>query len=313
MKQIILFSLLFLLSCENELDLKNDKFDVTIKPVSETSVFLEFNVSSGLFTVHQSKQCDTKNWNPVTNYEYIIDSNEAPYLSFLYESPNGTLSRCITKKFSLLIKEQPKTFDWLNLNNWSFIDKDNWDADNDGNKENDENFNVENNTLKIKSRGSDLWNNTHQFVSMYLDLNQDFDFAIKINSMNDTDKWAKLGMIVGNDLIDFSDGSLVNCMQTNKQRMSLQYSKSSNGSINQNKQSGNSNKPKYLRMIKNGDVISCYYKENFEDLWIEFSGSPVTRNFNSNFQFGIWQTSHSNSKTLESEITEFYDILNILN
>lgn len=314
MKQIILLSLLFLFSCENELDLKNDKFDVTIKPISESSVYLEFNVTKGLFTVNQSKKCDRNNWNPITNYEYIVDPNGLKFLSFLYESPNGTLSRCITKRFSLLKKNQPKSFDWLNLNNWNFIDKDNWDADSDGNKQNDINFSVINNTLQIKSRGSDLWNNTHQFVAMYLDLNQDFDFAIKINTMSDnTNKWAKLGLIIANDLNDLSDGSIVSCMQTTNEKMSLQYSNTNNGSVNQNKQSGNSNKPKYLRMIKDGNSVSCYYKENMEDLWIEFNGSPISRNFNSNFQFGIWQTSHNNSKTLESEITEFYDILNILN
>ncbi len=205
------------------------------------------------------------------------------------------------------------SFDEDSVANWECVDRDNWDADNSGSTTDDceTSFAIGGGQLTITSRGADVWSTTHQFNGFYKrDLTGDFDFSVQIVSFNTSPNgWAKFGFYMANDTNDLGAGGYVMCAQTIANRVALQYSVNADANINGNRQDGTNSMPKYLRMKKEGNNITCFYKENISDDWTAHSGGVYDNaSVAGVFDVGLIATSHNPSSELIVVMDDFMDL-----
>jgi hypothetical protein len=205
------------------------------------------------------------------------------------------------------------SFDEDSFASWECVDKDNWDADGSGSTTDDCNssFTIGGGQLTITSRGADVWGTTHEFNGFYKrDLTGDFDFSVQIVSFNTSpNAWAKFGFFMANDADDFNQGGYVMCAQTISNRVTFQRSSAGNGVINQSGSDSNNSTPKFLRLKKDGNIISCFFKENVGDTWSLHSQSPyVNSSVASVFDVGLIATSHNTSSELVVVMDDFEDL-----
>jgi len=225
---------------------------------------------------------------------------------------NKNLFRSVPNSFDSGTPEAVKnndSFDDEISNSWSCIDTDNFDLNGNGDPGDDcdEAFSASDGKLSAKARGADIWGTTHQFQALYLQGESgDFDYSIKIESMQSTpNAWAKLGLFIANDISDLSMGGYVMCAQTVSNRVTMQHAVNDDQVINGNGTEGTNTTPKWLRLKKVGNDISCFYKEALTDSWTQHSIGTLTKAYAANFDVGIVLTSHNSAATLEVIYDDF--------
>lgn len=237
---------------------------------------------------------------PVSSTELNLFENYT--LSLISLNAKGEERVTYTKNFRLEVDDD---FNTLTLKNfWDVVDRDNYvqaPADNLAA------YNA--GQLILKGRGSDMWNNTHEFVGLYLnDLKNDFDVYVKLSGLNHTDGSQKAGFTIANNIEDFSESGVVSCLQTYDFDLQLVFSSGDTDNLDTPIYSGNTNLPKYIRMKKVGNEISCYYKELESEAWTLMNGTPIIRNFDASFDLSIMGFSHNTGQTGIFTFDEFKEV-----
>ncbi len=152
--------------------------------------------------------------------------------------------------------------------------------------------------LTLKSRGVDIWESTNHFSAIARDdINGSFDVSVLVSSQTNTDPWAKAGIMAANDITNLSSGGFVIIAVTPQQGVTLQWSGSAAGELNQSATTFNSVvAPVYVRLVKNGTQFTGYYKSNLGDAWTQvgWAVTPVATGTDS--EIGLFMTSHDNGE-----------------
>ncbi len=120
-------------------------------------------------------------------------------------------------------------------------------------------------TITIEGGGADIWNQADEFHYYYEELAGDFDVTVRVDSITDTDAWARAGIMVRQTLNDDAEHAMVR--KTPGNETSFQW-RSDNGTAaksttsdegeGESELSGGTMVADWLRLTRSGDTVSAY-------------------------------------------------------
>lgn len=161
------------------------------------------------------------------------------------------------------------------------------------------------NDLGIDVAGSDIWTSQDQYAAYYLDdISGDFEVVVKIISQENTDGWAKAGIMVRNDITgDAESPGYCIVAVTPSNGYAFQWDNNHNGMLDKNTNEDYRHYPCWLRLVKTGQVFSAYFKESESGTWDHIETETI--NSAATVQdVGLFVTSHN---TWNSCLVEFQD------
>ncbi len=155
----------------------------------------------------------------------------------------------------------------------------------------------------ISGSGDDIWEQDDLFQFAYIKVKGDCSISARVNSVQNTDKWAKAGVMIRSTLD--SSSVFADCVITPLNGGVFQwrdehkeYAKTTNG-INSMKV------PIYLKVLRQKNNFSAYYSKNGAD-WVQI-GDAVSIKTNKSVYLGLVVSSHSP----EMLCTATFDNINI--
>lgn len=154
--------------------------------------------------------------------------------------------------------------------------------------------------LTLTGRGKDVWLVDNQYMAVYReDIKGDFDVSVDVGSLTNTDSWAKAGIMIANDYLDFTKGGCFAVLVSGTAGVKVQYD--SGGVVGQydwpegNGVAGAA--PVSLRVARKGGVFYGYWKKKKSDPWILIRTGVPAGVTAANSQIGLFMTSHNVNST----------------
>lgn len=170
-------------------------------------------------------------------FVYDPGKNYFPHDSFQYTISDGhNLSSEATVNINILSRNDPR-FPWLSQD----IGKPSLAGA----------LSISGSTMVIKAGGDDIWNNRDNFHYSYQNVKGDFEISTRVLSLDNTDQWAKAGIMARRSLTDISENIFL-CV-TSQNGLSLQgRAEKGNGSDNINRTEG-IKAPYWVKLVRKGD------------------------------------------------------------
>lgn len=142
-------------------------------------------------------------------------------------------------------------------------------------------------TFSVSGSGSDIWNTADEFRYVYQTLSGDGEIVAEVNSLTNTNGWAKAGVMFRETL----DSGSINAamLVTPSKGVSFQKRTTTSGTSSYTGVSGQT-APKWLKMKRVGNVFSAYYSAD-GTTWTQ-AGSSTTISMASSVYVGLCVTSH---------------------
>lgn len=145
----------------------------------------------------------------------------------------------------------------------------------------------------VNASGDDIWGVDDEFHFVYWQMNDDVEIIAKINSISDTDDWAKSGVMIRESLTDDSKHAFMlvtpdegTAFQRRIQDKKNSYHTGSSGAV-----------PVWLKLVRIGNTFTGYRsKDSLE--WIEVGTENI--NMEADTYAGIALTSHDDRKLCTS-------------
>ncbi|MCH6256093.1 LamG domain-containing protein [Puniceicoccaceae bacterium K14] len=161
-------------------------------------------------------------------------------------------------------------------------------------------------TYTVDASGSDIWNAADEFHFTYESLSGDGEIIARVVSVENTNKWAKAGVMIRETLE--TDAKEVMMLQRPDNQVNLQWRQAKGGSSASAGLQGGTSSVKYLRLKRSGDEFTGYYStSSASGPWTQL-GSTQTIDMNTVAFVGLATTSH-NDGTL---CTAVYDNVSIV-
>ncbi len=161
-------------------------------------------------------------------------------------------------------------------------------------------------TSLISGGGSDIWGGSDEFHYQYHEQDGDFDVRLKLHSLENTNGWAKAGLMVREDLDDDSQHAMMVVSPGNG--YSFQYRDSEGGSSSNGGKEGSASYPSWVRLVRNGDTVTGYWSANGTS-WNQVGshtfpsgGGKFSTN---NVHLGIAITSHNSGTLCTAEVSDY--------
>ena len=146
-----------------------------------------------------------------------------------------------------------------------------------------------------KGRGTDIWNKSDKFRYAYRDANGSYTIIARVTSVQNTDLWAKAGVM-------FHDGTAANAkfamvVQMPNNEVAFQWRSSTGGSAAWNgARVGGTSSVKWVKLVKNGNAFTGYYATTSaapaSNEWVQI-GSPQTISMSTAAKVGLAVTAHN--------------------
>ena len=135
---------------------------------------------------------------------------------------------------------------------------------------------VENGTeLTIEGEGTDVWSSNDEFYIVYDTLEGNFSVEVKLNSQEDTDQYAKAGILVRNAIATQSNNGYCVIAELPQYGWQFLYDNDSNGYLESSYSAGTTTYPCYLKLTKLGTSFTGYYSLNGLN-WIEVGNATLS-------------------------------------
>ncbi|HOW67556.1 MAG TPA: PA14 domain-containing protein [Candidatus Paceibacterota bacterium] len=162
--------------------------------------------------------------------------------------------------------------------------------------------------------GADIWGNSDQFVFTYKQVTGNFDYVVKLESLDNSDPWAKAGLMARATL-DAGSRHVINAGTpgAGNNLLTMQYRDTTGGASSdsptvQIKPPSFQYPNAWLRMQRIGSVFYCYYSPNGVD-WIQHnkkdSATSTEGAMPDTLYVGLAVCSHSTTKTTKAIMTGF--------
>ncbi len=136
-------------------------------------------------------------------------------------------------------------------------------------------FGVANDTLYIDGNGADTWTTSDQFAAVFQTVTGDFNATAKINYQENTNAWAKAGLMIRNDIRSpGSSPGYVFMVITPGNDFAWQRDSDDDGYLDTNTGGGTTTYPAYVRVIKSGTSFSGYYSTDGQS-WTLLSTATI--------------------------------------
>ena len=145
-----------------------------------------------------------------------------------------------------------------------------------------------NNTFTLTGSGADIWGTSDSFRFVYQPLTGDGQIIARVSSLQNTNAWAKSGVMIRETLAANSAHALVDIMQASGSEFARRLSA---GATTSTSTLSNIAVPYWVRLIRSGNVFSGYVSA---DGLTWFPSGTATINMSSSVYIGLAVTSHDN-------------------
>jgi hypothetical protein len=150
-------------------------------------------------------------------------------------------------------------------------------------------------TIQVSGGGSDIWNASDQFNYDYQTNTTDVTIIAHVDSMTNTDVWAKTGLMFRNSAT--AGAAFVGVYQNPSTAVELQWRDTDNNQANYNSQLSPTGSANWLKLVKSGTTFTAYYATTVGTPsaanWV-LIGTHTTTFTHSTYLGGMAVTAHNN-------------------
>jgi type IV pilus assembly protein PilY1 len=196
----------------------------------------------------------------------------------------------------------------FNDNSWKYYDLDA--------KNNTPSQYILNSDEYLNAAGADVWTANDEFVDYYQNnLSGDWDVVVKVVSQENTNSWAKAGLMVKNNLrysASDSNGTTGYCMVavTPGNGYVFQWDSDANKYLDSTTTAGTTTYPVWLRLKKVGTTFTGYYSHSSNNPplvneWTQIASRTIA-SANNTQDIGLFVTGHNTADFCEVRFSKFY-------
>ena len=142
----------------------------------------------------------------------------------------------------------------------------------------------------INGSGADTWHQADGFYYVFQPLNGDGSLAAEILNLQNTDEWAKSGVMIRESTNAGSVFALAS-LRADGQAQSI-WRSALGAEAAASALVGGTGFPKWVKIARAGNSFSAYYKVNAGDTWTQLS-APLTITMSPNVQIGLFVCAHN--------------------
>ncbi|QUQ67394.1 alpha-galactosidase [Kutzneria sp. CA-103260] len=160
--------------------------------------------------------------------------------------------------------------------------------------------------LGIQAQGADLWNTTNEYGSMYLPGKEHdgSETVVRIDSQDNSNVWAKAGIMVRNDIGDANGGKgFVILAETPGNGFLLDWDSDGDGLLDQQASVASAVYPAWLKLVRSGTTFSGYYSVDGTN-WT-LVGTGTVPSAAATQDVGVYAISHAPGTTAEVDFDAF--------
>ncbi|WP_415383215.1 hypothetical protein [Halosimplex sp. TS25] len=155
-------------------------------------------------------------------------------------------------------------------------------------------------TITIEGAGYDIWNARDEFHYYYTEVDGDFDVSVRVDSLEDTDDWARAGLMVRQTLNDDAEHAMIR--KTPGNDTSFQWrsddgnqaeSTTSDDGSGEAEVSGGTMTATWQRLVRSDDTIEAYGSTDGENWTLIADISPGEIDFAGSAYVGLAVCSHN--------------------
>lgn len=154
---------------------------------------------------------------------------------------------------------------------------------------------------EITASGYDIWRDFDQFHFMHKRLSGNFQISAKVNYLENTNDWAKVGVMIRSSLDDGARHAMMHIIPGGRWSFQRRFGDGQDASNIKSPTNSGITTPYWVRLNKQGNVISAFHSENGSS-W-ELVGSE-TFSLPSSVYVGLAVTSHDNSEIITTRLSD---------
>jgi hypothetical protein len=141
----------------------------------------------------------------------------------------------------------------------------------------------------ISGSGADVWHTADGFYYVFQPLNGDGSLTAEILNLQNTDEWAKGGVMIRESTNGSSVFALAS-LRADGQAQSI-WRTATGAEAAASTLVGGTGFPKWVKIVRTGNSFSAYFRVNVGDAWAQL-GTPLTINMSPNAQIGLFVCAH---------------------
>ncbi|WP_049895508.1 DUF1349 domain-containing protein [Halopiger xanaduensis] len=164
-------------------------------------------------------------------------------------------------------------------------------------------------TITIEGAGYDIWNARDEFHYYYTEVDGDFDVTVRIDSLENTDDWARAGLMVRQTLNDDAEHAMIR--KTPGNETSFQWrsddgndaESTTSGGTGEAETSGGTMQATWQRLVRSGDTIEAYGSTDGSNWTLIADISPGEIDFAGSAYVGLAVCSHNEGTLTTAEFS----------
>jgi hypothetical protein len=141
----------------------------------------------------------------------------------------------------------------------------------------------------ISGSGADIWHTADGFYYVFQPLNGDGSLTAEILNLQNTDEWAKGGVMIRESTNASSVFALAS-LRADGQSQSI-WRTATGAEASASALVGGTGFPKWVKIVRTGNSFSAYFRVNVGDAWAQL-GAPLTITMSPNAQIGLFVCAH---------------------
>lgn len=152
----------------------------------------------------------------------------------------------------------------------------------------------------VEGAGADIWGIADAFHFVHRERTGDLDLRARVNGLEDTDPWAKAGLMAREGLA--ADAPNVFALVTPSGNLRFQ-ARTGAGSGTTTRGSVTVEPPVWLRLVRSGGAYTPYYRTD-DTGWSEFASYDANNGMTTTSRVGLAVTSHNNGQLATAEFEQ---------
>jgi hypothetical protein len=158
----------------------------------------------------------------------------------------------------------------------------------------------------VTGSGADVWGSADEFHYLSREVVGDFDFSARVTFADDLDKWTKGGLMMRDGLSAHARHAFV--IQTPRTERGVAFQRRPvTGGSSLHTAGPATAPPGFLRLVREGDVVTAYHKVGPDDPWVQI-GTQTFTSLPGTVRIGFAVSSHVDG----SLATAYFDNLTLV-
>jgi len=145
-------------------------------------------------------------------------------------------------------------------------------------------------TFTINGSGADIWHTADGFYFVFQPLNGDGSLTAEVQNLQNTDEWAKGGVMIRESTNAGSVFALAS-LRADGQAQSI-WRNATGAEAQASALVGGTGYPKWVKIVRSGNNFTMYFKVNAGDDWAQL-GAPQTISMSPNVLIGLFVCAHN--------------------